>query len=33
MNGGGVRDTARVLSISKDTVVSELKKSSRRLSP
>lgn len=33
MNGSGVRDTARVLSISKDTVVSELKKSSRRLSP
>lgn len=26
MNGSGVRDTARVLGISKDTVVSELKK-------
>jgi transposase-like protein len=26
LNGGGIRDTARVLGISKDTVLSELKK-------
>jgi transposase-like protein len=26
MNGSGIRDTARVLSISTDTVISELKK-------
>ena len=29
MNGSGVRDTARVLKISTDTVISELKKSAR----
>ena len=29
LNGSGIRDTARVLGISKDTVVSELKKANR----
>lgn len=32
LNGSGVRDTARVLRISTDTVINELKKSGRRLS-
>jgi len=31
LNGSGIRDTARVLRISKDTVLSELKKSKRLL--
>ena len=31
MNGGGIRDTARVLQISPTTVVSELKKKKARL--
>ena len=29
LNGSGIRDTARVLNISKDTVMSELKKSDK----
>lgn len=29
LNGSGIRDTARVLNISKDTVMSELKKNGR----
>jgi insertion element IS1 protein InsB len=33
LNGSGVRDTARVLGISKDTVVSELKKKQTELEP
>jgi transposase-like protein len=32
LNGSGIRDTARVLSISTDTVISELKKRSASLS-
>jgi transposase-like protein len=31
MNGSGVRDTARVLGINKNTVISELKKAPRFL--
>ena len=31
LNGSGVRDTARVLNISKDTVLSELKKERQKL--
>ena len=30
MNGSGVRDTARVLGINKNTVIAELKKSAQR---
>jgi transposase-like protein len=33
VNGGGIRDTARVLGISKDTVLSELKKKKVALNP
>ena len=33
MNGSGIRDTARVLSISTDTVISELKKKKASLRP
>ena len=33
VNGSGIRDTARVLEISKDTVLSELKKRKTSLSP
>jgi transposase-like protein len=33
MNGRGIRDTARVLRISKDTVLSALKKRQARLGP
>ena len=31
LNGSGIRDTARVLGVSTDTVLSELKKKSRHL--
>jgi transposase-like protein len=30
MNGNGIRDTSRVLGISKDTVISELKKKKQK---
>ena len=33
MNGGGIRDTARILGIGKSTVISELKKSPPKWSP
>jgi transposase-like protein len=33
VNGSGIRDTARVLEISKDTVLSELKKRKASLNP
>jgi transposase-like protein len=33
LNASGVRDTARVLQISSDTVIKELKKKGRRLNP